>query len=374
MLIFQASSDDEVPSIMQSKPVPCDQEKACSTEYFDLPGLYSSGVATTPLYEGSHLTVLQALVQYFTWFCEHPGMSKSALSSMLSMQHSTFLPQGNNLPVSYDAALRAIEPFLVKPIVYHVCLNDCIVFMGQHAQMSECPKCGASRYISENSATPVRTFTYLPVGPRLIRFFGTANIAKILQNHSQECETEGKMYDIHHSPAWQSAYEHNGIFKGDERGISFALCTDGVNPFNHNKVSYSMWPIMLSLLNLPRRLRNRFGSIMLAGIVPANGSKEPQNLNPYLGILVDELLELSNTKMYDAYQEAPFTCKVAVLLHVLDYPGIGKVFGVTGSGAYQGCVWCDEAGERDENLQKMVYLQNRRFLPLNSPLRKDNVR
>ena len=78
---------------------------------------------------------------------------------------------------------------------------------------------------------------------------------------------------------------------------------------------------------------------MLAGIVPANGSKEPKNLNPYLRILVDELLKLSNTKMYDEYQEAPFTCKVAVLLHVLDYPGIiGKVFGVTGSGAYQGCV------------------------------------
>jgi len=82
---------------------------------------------------------------------------------------------------------------------------------------------------------------------------------------------------------------------------------------------------------------------MLAGTVPANGLKEPKNLNPYLGILVDELLKLSNTKMYDAYQEAPFTCKVAVL-HVLDHPGIGKVFGVTGSGAYQGCVWRDEDG------------------------------
>jgi len=58
-----------------------------------------------------------------------------------------------------------------------------------------------------------------------------------------------------------------------------------------------MWTIVLSLLNLPRRLQNRFNSIMLAGIVPANGSKEPKNLNPYLGIHVDELLKLSNTKM-----------------------------------------------------------------------------
>jgi len=126
-------------------------------------------------------------------------VSKSALPCCpCSTAH---LPQGNNLPVS-DAALRAIEPFVVKPIVYHVYPNDCIVFMGQHAQLSECPKCGASRYISENSATSLGTFTYLPMGPRLIRCFGTANTAKILQNRSQECETEGEMYDIHHSPAW----------------------------------------------------------------------------------------------------------------------------------------------------------------------------
>ena len=33
---FQASCDDEVPLIMQSKPVPCGPERACSTEYFGL--------------------------------------------------------------------------------------------------------------------------------------------------------------------------------------------------------------------------------------------------------------------------------------------------------------------------------------------------
>ena len=40
------------------------------------PSLYSDGLAATPLYEGSHSTVLQALQQYFTWFSEHPGTSK----------------------------------------------------------------------------------------------------------------------------------------------------------------------------------------------------------------------------------------------------------------------------------------------------------
>ena len=58
---------------------------------------------------------------------------------------------------------------------------------------------------------------------------------------------------------------------------------------------------------------------MLVGIVPSNGAQEPYSLNPYMDILVDELLELSSCSLYDAYQDAPFDCKVAVLLYILEY-------------------------------------------------------
>jgi len=91
----------------------------------------------------------------------------------------------------------------------------------------------------------------------------------------------------------------------------------GVNPFAHNKVVHLMWLIMLTKLNLPQNL---FSSILLGGIIPSNGSKEPQepqSLAPYLDILVNEMLEISCCTLYDTYQNAPFKCKVAVLLYVL---------------------------------------------------------
>ncbi len=90
-----------------------------------------------------------------------------------------------------------------------------------------------------------------------------------------------------------------------------------------------MWPIMLTLLNLPRSMRNRFTSILLVGIIPANGTKEAKSLAPYLNILVDELIEMSNTILLDAYRMHHLS---AVLL---DYPGIGKVMSVVGSGGLQ---------------------------------------
>jgi len=157
--------------------------------------------------------------------------------------------------------------------------------------------------------------------------------------------------------------------------------------------------------------------VWLAGIVPGNRSKEPNNLNPYLSILVDELLAITNKKVLDAYQDAPFTLKVNVLLYVLDYPGISKVFKIKGANAYQGCAWCELEGTSyvhiciqnydyvasyscvysymhvsvhmqnyniyictftyigtyPTELHKMVYLQNRRYLLDTDKLRKDKT-
>ena len=109
------------------------------------------------------------------------------------------------------------------------------------------------------------------------------------------------------------------MFNGDKRGLSFGLCTDGVNPYAHNRVSYSMSPIVLTLLNFPRSMRNSFTNLFLVGIIPGNGSKEAAHIDPYLNVLVDEMLPLTTSVFYDAYSKAPFDLKGRVLSYVLDH-------------------------------------------------------
>ena len=46
---------------------------------------------------------------------------------------------------------------------------------------------------------------------------------------------------------------------------------------------------------------------------------------------------------------------------------------VTVAGAYSGCCYCTSRGEYSPALTKMVYLEHRRFLPANHPLRKERV-
>lgn len=56
-------------------------------------------------------------------------------------------------------------------------------------------------------------------------------------------------------------------------GVSLALEVDGVNPFHNIGVMYSMTHIMLSILNLPRHIRNAFANIYLVGIIPAKANQ-----------------------------------------------------------------------------------------------------
>lgn len=304
---------------------------------------YVSGPATTPLYEGAGITLLEAIAKHLLWFTEHPGTSKLALTSILELQHHHILPHGNILPDSYRSAMKLVNDFLIQPLVFDVCPNDCIIFRGDAAYMENCPHCGANRYKPTGKEIPVRRFYYLPIGPRLERIFGTSNFAQLIQAHRVSLGPS-TMFDVHDSPVWKSAYSDTGIFKGDPRGIALGLCTDGVNPFSHLRCTYSMWPIVLSLLNLPRDTRHNFQNMLLVGIIPGNNGKEAHSIQPYLEVLVDEILHLQDVQLYDTYRQANFNLKVSILLYILDYPGIGKVFNVHGAGSYMGCVWCDIKG------------------------------
>lgn len=308
--------------------------------------LYCSDKANLPLFEGSTASVLQALCGYFSWFTEHPGTSKSALSDLLRLHHDEILPRDNYLPSSYDEAVSFIKPFLLPFVTYHACRNDCVLFRKSdrydYSDEERCPECEDARFISKGK--PYRKFYYYPLEPRWRRMFGTATIAEVLQSHSGDTESS-MLQDVIGSGSWKSVYSETGFFKGDSRGLALQLSTDGVNPFSGNKVVYSMWPVMLTVLNFPKRLRNVFENMLLVGIIPGNGGREPKKVDPYLELVVDELLKLSGSQFYDAFRKAPFTFKVKILNYVLDYPGLNKVFSAVGANALQGCMWCEIRGK-----------------------------
>ena len=110
--------------------------------------------------------------------------------------------------------------------------------------------------------------------------------------------------------------------------ISFAFCTDGLNPFAQHKNNYSMMPMFLIPLNLPHHIRSKSGAMMLTGIVP--GPNEPKTLQQYLDLVVDNLAQLNKLTLYDTYHNDQFKLQVNIPLTVCDYPGQNKVFDTQG--------------------------------------------
>ena len=218
------------------------------------------------------------------------------------------LPYGNILPDSY---VMMIQPYLVNTITFHVCANYCVIFKSEYSECDACPNCECSQY-KPNSKIPVRRFIYMPLGQRLQRLYGTSNIFQLLQSHMSDESNE--MFDILDSPYWKEEYSTEGTFRGDFRGVAVSLSVGGVNPFSVQRVSYSMWPIMLTISNLPRQVRNTFSNFALAGIILSNG---PKQIAPFLDIVVDELLLLLSSSMYDAYRDAPFSFNIKGVTSVM---------------------------------------------------------
>ena len=126
------------------------------------------------------------------------------------------------------------------------------------------------------------------------------------------------------TPRWKDDwFGPGGEFDEQQSGCVLNFCTDGVNPFKSLKTVYSMWPMMLSVLNFPVAFRKSVGGIMLLGIIPGNGKKEAYHLDPYLELLVDELVVLSDCFVYyPAYMKAPVKIKAKLLQYIFDFPGI----------------------------------------------------
>lgn len=61
--------------------------------------------------------------------------------------------------------------------------------------------------------------------------------------------------------------------------------------------------------------------MFLTGIIP--GAKESKNMDPYIDVLVDDILDLDKMVVY---QKEHFTLKGNILLHVLEYVGQTKLF------------------------------------------------
>lgn len=105
---------------------------------------------------------------------------------------------------------------------------------------------------TENSKVPVKVLRYFPLIPRLQRLFMCSKTATLMRWHEEERTKDGYMRHLANSLAWKTFDYKNQKISKDPRNVRLGLACDGMNPFGNMNTSCSVWPIILTVYNLPR--------------------------------------------------------------------------------------------------------------------------
>ena len=180
------------------------------------------------------------------------------------------LPSPNTLPRTYRDLRAIMKHFGMEYNTIDACPKDHIIYYGEHALKTECPKCGTSRYRTDQltKKVPQKVLRHIPIIPRLQRMFRCNNIAQFMDYHSKNRSGDGVLRMPADGSAFREIEEKYVDFKNEPRNVRLSLAADGVNPFGELRSTYSVWPIFVINNNIPPWMSIKREHIMLTMIIP----------------------------------------------------------------------------------------------------------
>lgn len=145
--------------------------------------------------------------------------------------------------------------------------------------------------------------------------------------------------DIYDGKIWKDfSIYNNKPFLSEPGNLALMLNMDFFQPLKH--VQYSVGAIYMTILNLPREVRNKPENVILVGLIP--GPSEPRHdINSFLDPLVRDLLtfwEGIDLSVHSFTSKKTIRC--ALVSIACDLPAGRKVCGFLGHSAHFGCSRC----------------------------------
>jgi hypothetical protein len=179
-------------------------------------------------------------------------ISNVGFSIMMELISQGYLE--SKLPKSYDECKKYLRDLGLGVENIHVCKNNCVLFRKRYADLNVYPICKQSRW-EDGTGTkriPHKVLRHFPLVSRLKRIFGNKNSSEQTQWHKKVRKTvDNVMSHPADGEAWKEFDRREPEFADHPRNLRLALATDGFNPFGNISTQYSMWPVLLTSLNLP---------------------------------------------------------------------------------------------------------------------------
>ncbi|XP_066341736.1 uncharacterized protein [Miscanthus floridulus] len=290
-------------------------------------------------------------------------ISNTAISVILKLLARSF--PNSCLPDSYDKAKTYLKELGLGYELIHVCDNNCVLFRKNLAKADICPKCKESRWVDADGAkrVPKKVLRYFPLIPRLKRMFANKATSEETWWHKEKrVAVENEMTHPADGEAWKDFDDMYPSFAKDARNLRLSLAIDGFNPFGNMNTSYSMWPVLVKVYNLPPWSCTDASNCIMALLIP--GPKSPgKDFDVFLEPLIEDLLKLwEGVRTYDALTGLKFDLCAAVLWCIHDYPALGVLLGRITKG-YYACIYCNRDPLSRSLRKKICYIGHRRYLP-----------
>jgi hypothetical protein len=101
--------------------------------------------AQTHIFQGVRLSRLATILGLLNIQAKHKA-NNTMLSDIFQYCHSLLLPKENVLPGSWKEAKNILSSIGMEYQIVHACVNDCMLFHGNNAHLTECSTCEEARY------------------------------------------------------------------------------------------------------------------------------------------------------------------------------------------------------------------------------------
>ena len=109
---------------------------------------------------------------------------------------------------------------------------------------------------------------YLTVIDRLRRIFLNPKEAALMTWWDDErMVDDDKIAHLADCSQWQRFDEKHKEFSDDPRNVRFDLSTNGMNPFNERTNDHSIWPVILTMYNIPPWLYQKRKYLLLTILI-----------------------------------------------------------------------------------------------------------
>ena len=175
------------------------------------------------------------------------------------------------------------------------------------------------------------------------------------------------MRSVANSKQWKDIDQKYPDFAEVLTNLRLGLVGDGIVPFKNNALKHSTFVLLITIYNLSPWLLTKKFFISLVVLIPGSKSPTAENIDVFLGPLIQDLLKLWTgvpaVNMAKPIGQRRFTLQALLMWTVNDFPAYGLLSRHQVHG-YKGYPLCgsETCAEHSTLLGKKIYLGGRCYL------------